>query len=46
MAQSATRPLSSNGHGQRGDRQLLPRMIAHRPSYHLAAEQVEDDGEV
>lgn len=44
--QSATRQLPLDRHGQRGDRQLLAQVIAHRPSHHLAGEQVEDDGEV
>jgi hypothetical protein len=46
MDQSALGPLSLDCRGQRGDRQFLTQVIAHRPSHHLAGEQVEDDGEL
>lgn len=46
LDQCATGPLPLDGHGWRGDRHFLAGVVAHRPSHHLAAEQVEDDGEL
>ena len=44
--QSASWPLSLDGHGQRRDRQFLTQVVAHRPAHDLASEQVKYGGEV
>jgi len=38
--------LPLDRHGQCGDRQLLAHVMAHRPSHHLTAEEIQDDGEL
>src|SRR5215470_19939747 len=46
MDQAGSRALSLDCHGERGDGQFGTHVLAHRPTHHLAGEQVEDHGQV
>jgi len=46
MDEPRTWTLALDRHGQGGDGQLLAHVIAHRPAHYLAAEQIEDGGQV
>src|SRR5262249_50999435 len=46
MDQAGSRALSLDCHGERGDGQFGTHMLAHRPTHHLAGEQVEDHRQV